>query len=123
MKLALFLAVLITAVAADSVTDELEKNGLPVGLLPSSVTTYSIDKDGQFTLSLKAPCYAKIDDQVWNPCRFLFDQLNFVAVVMAVEIPLMRVCRGSYTSREYRVEDENKVCLGILGSILSNDEM
>jgi len=69
MKLLLLLAVFVAAVAADEVTDELEKNGLPVGLLPSSISTYSIDKDGQFALSLKAPCYAKIDDQVWinNP--------------------------------------------------------
>lgn len=74
MKLAVvFLAVAITAVAADSVTDELEKNGLPVGLLPSSVASYSISPDGQFTLSLKAPCYARIDDQVTKLHSFLVD--------------------------------------------------
>lgn len=68
MKLqALLLAVLVTAALADSVTDELEKNGLPVGLLPSSVTSYAISPDGHFSLSLDAPCYAKIDDQVGAP--------------------------------------------------------
>jgi hypothetical protein len=48
-----FLALLAALVAvttvtrADSVVEELQKNGLPVGLLPSSVK-----------------CYAKIEDQV-----------------------------------------------------------
>lgn len=80
MKRALFLVVLVAAVAADSVTDELEKNGLPVGLLPSSVKSYSIAKDGQFTLALEKPCYAKIDDQVWNRRTLLRSNLHFVAV-------------------------------------------
>jgi hypothetical protein len=65
-----FLALLAALVAvttvtrADSVVEELQKNGLPVGLLPSSVKSYSIDKNGAFSVSLQAPCYAKIEDQV-----------------------------------------------------------
>lgn len=65
--LALLLAALVavtTVARADSVVEELQKNGLPVGLLPSSVKSYSVDKDGAFSVSLQAPCYAKIEDQV-----------------------------------------------------------
>ena len=71
-----FLALLVMVVVttdvaeADSVVEELLKNGLPVGLLPSSVKRYSIDKEGAFSVSLEGPCYAKIGDQVcvtWSP--------------------------------------------------------
>ncbi|KAG0578671.1 hypothetical protein M758_4G037700 [Ceratodon purpureus] len=65
-----FLALLVMVVVttdvaeADSVVEELLKNGLPVGLLPSSVKRYSIDKEGAFSVSLEGPCYAKIGDQL-----------------------------------------------------------
>jgi hypothetical protein len=67
LRALLLLASVLALAAADSVTDELEKNGLPVGLLPASVQSYAITKDGHFTLSLSAPCYARIDDQVRRP--------------------------------------------------------
>lgn len=49
----------------DSVVEQLENNGLPGGLLPSSVKSYSLNKDdGSFWVALDNPCYAHIEDQV-----------------------------------------------------------
>ncbi|XP_024373284.1 uncharacterized protein [Physcomitrium patens] len=64
-------------VTADSVVEELEKHGLPVGLLPSSVKSYSISEDGDFCVALQSSCYAKIEDQLAYYSRNITGQLKF----------------------------------------------
>nr|XP_024365974.1 uncharacterized protein LOC112277644 isoform X1 [Physcomitrium patens] len=76
-----FLALgVVVMVAADSVIDELEKNGLPVGLLPSSVQSYSIGAKGDFSVSLEAPCYAKIEDQPAYYSKHITGKLKYGSI-------------------------------------------
>ena len=56
---------LLAHLASATVPEDLEKNGLPVGLLPGSVKSYTLNEDGTFVVYLEKPCYAKIDDQVY----------------------------------------------------------
>lgn len=87
-----FLALgVVVMVAADSVIDELEKNGLPVGLLPSSVQSYSIGAKGDFSVSLEAPCYAKIEDQVLGDDDFIAVGLGWDGMVSMVVMVVMEV--------------------------------
>ncbi|XP_027176542.1 uncharacterized protein LOC113775744 [Coffea eugenioides] len=39
----------------------LQKYGLPIGLLPDSVTSYSLSEDGAFEVHLEKPCYVQFD--------------------------------------------------------------
>lgn len=67
MKRGIFFAlsvVLLVAVASASVSEVLEKNGLPTGLLPTDVKDYSLSKDGKFVVELNKTCYITIDDEV-----------------------------------------------------------
>ncbi|PKI73624.1 hypothetical protein CRG98_005998 [Punica granatum] len=44
-----------------TVYDVLPEFGLPGGLLPDSVTSYSLSPDGRFVVFLKGPCYVQFD--------------------------------------------------------------
>lgn len=48
-----------------TVYEILPKFGLPSGLLPDSVTSYTLSKNGEFELNLKKPCYIKFDYLVY----------------------------------------------------------
>lgn len=48
-----------------SVHDILAKFGLPKGLLPDTVTSYSLSEDGEFQLELERSCYVHFDDLVY----------------------------------------------------------
>ncbi|XP_065879268.1 uncharacterized protein [Euphorbia lathyris] len=48
-----------------SVYDILPKYGLPSGLLPSSVSSYSLSDDGDFVVVLEKPCYIQFDYLVY----------------------------------------------------------
>ncbi|KAI3706335.1 hypothetical protein L6452_23992 [Arctium lappa] len=49
-----------------TIYEALEQFGLPVGLLPDSVTSYTYDPtDGSFVVELKKPCYIKFDYLVY----------------------------------------------------------
>ncbi|PKA45585.1 Uncharacterized protein AXF42_Ash010924 [Apostasia shenzhenica] len=53
------------AASAATVNDELAKFGLPPGLLPDSVLSYSLADDGRFEVELRSPCYVKFTDLVF----------------------------------------------------------
>ncbi|RAL45559.1 unnamed protein product [Cuscuta campestris] len=69
----LFTALLFAGTAlasADSaseptVYDMLTKYGLPAGLLPDSVTSYTLSDDGAFEVYLEKPCYVQFDYLVY----------------------------------------------------------
>ncbi|XP_073040353.1 uncharacterized protein [Primulina eburnea] len=44
-----------------TVYEILLQHGLPGGLLPDSVTSYSLAEDGSFEVTLKKPCYVKFE--------------------------------------------------------------
>ncbi|KAK2999746.1 hypothetical protein RJ639_024676 [Escallonia herrerae] len=60
-----FLLALTTTTAATTVYDILPEFGLPTGLLPDSVTSYTLSSDGAFTVTLPKPCYIQFDYLVY----------------------------------------------------------
>ncbi|GFP92489.1 hypothetical protein PHJA_001393100 [Phtheirospermum japonicum] len=48
-----------------TVYDILPRYGLPSGLLPDSVTSYTLTEDGEFTVTLEKPCYIQFDYLVY----------------------------------------------------------
>jgi hypothetical protein len=48
-----------------SISSLLQQNGLPIGLLPSSVDSYDLSPDGSFTVSLASACYVSFDYEVY----------------------------------------------------------
>ncbi|BBN16304.1 hypothetical protein MPTK1_7g05200 [Marchantia polymorpha subsp. ruderalis] len=63
---AMVVGVLAAAAGVDATVTEILKNyGLPAGLLPSTVKSYTLADNGKFEVKLDAPCYAKIEDDVY----------------------------------------------------------
>ncbi|XP_073148305.1 uncharacterized protein [Henckelia pumila] len=50
---------------APTVYEILLQHGLPGGLLPDSVTSYSLAADGRFEVSLRKPCYVQFEYLVY----------------------------------------------------------
>lgn len=65
--LAILVIVLATAMVASarSVYDVLDEFGLPIGLLPPTVTSYELSPEGEFVVHLAEPTYCKFEDQVY----------------------------------------------------------
>ncbi|KAK2976997.1 hypothetical protein RJ640_019217 [Escallonia rubra] len=66
--LPILLLLILTATAAAAATtvyDILPEFGLPTGLLPDSVTSYTLSSDGAFTVTLPKPCYVQFDYVVY----------------------------------------------------------
>ncbi|KAK2999747.1 hypothetical protein RJ639_024677 [Escallonia herrerae] len=56
----------LSAVTTTSdIHDLLPTYGLPKGLLPDAVTSYSLSPDGAFTVHLSRPCYVHFDQLVY----------------------------------------------------------
>lgn len=55
----------IKTTSSVSVYDVLKSNGLPVGLLPKGVKSYTLEDDGKLEVYLERPCYAKFENQVY----------------------------------------------------------
>eukprot|EP01018_Ginkgo_biloba_P011535 Gb_40131 [translate_table: standard] len=49
----------------ETIYDVLKKNGLPVGLLPKGVKSYTLQEDGQLEVYLEKPCFTKFENQVY----------------------------------------------------------
>ncbi|GLT82386.1 hypothetical protein SLE2022_007690 [Rubroshorea leprosula] len=67
-----FLAPIIDSVSVSdsdpnppTVYEILPKFGLPGGLLPNSVTDYTLQSDGRFTVELEKPCYVQFEYLVY----------------------------------------------------------
>ncbi|WVZ24115.1 hypothetical protein V8G54_002659 [Vigna mungo] len=65
--------------AEESVYDVLPKFGLPSGLLPNTVTDYTLDEDGQFEVVLASPCYIQFDYLVYYDKR-ITGKLNYGSI-------------------------------------------
>eukprot|EP00246_Nothoceros_aenigmaticus_P017920 TRINITY_DN908_c0_g3_i1.p1 TRINITY_DN908_c0_g3~~TRINITY_DN908_c0_g3_i1.p1 ORF type:complete len:179 (-),score=32.68 TRINITY_DN908_c0_g3_i1:423-959(-) len=63
--LVLAMAMVASSFRISSVYDVLEEFGLPGGLLPPSVTSYTLSADGDFQVHLAEPTYCKFEDQVY----------------------------------------------------------
>ncbi|CAA2954790.1 Hypothetical predicted protein [Olea europaea subsp. europaea] len=56
---------LLSTNTTPTVYEVLEKFDLPRGLLPDSVTSYTLSDDGKFEVNLKKPCYIHFDYLVY----------------------------------------------------------
>ncbi|KAI5321095.1 hypothetical protein L3X38_030166 [Prunus dulcis] len=54
-----------TAQSITDVHDLLPKYGLPKGLLPDNVNSYTLSEDGSFEIYLESPCYVHFDQLVY----------------------------------------------------------
>ncbi|XP_071707075.1 uncharacterized protein At5g01610-like [Rutidosis leptorrhynchoides] len=86
VTLFLTLIIVITSTTALSVTDQptvyeiLEKYGLPRGLLPNSVKSYTLSSDdGSFVVELEKPCYIQFDYLVYYDSK-ITGKLNFGSI-------------------------------------------
>ncbi|KAJ1426083.1 hypothetical protein SESBI_10467 [Sesbania bispinosa] len=61
----LTLSSLTISTAKETVYELLPKYGLPSGLLPNTVTDYTLSDDGRFVVVLEKPCYVKFDYLVY----------------------------------------------------------
>ncbi|XP_010241003.1 PREDICTED: uncharacterized protein LOC104585732 [Nelumbo nucifera] len=52
-------------VQADSIHDLLKSRGLPVGLLPKAVKSYTLDDHGRLEVFLDRPCLTKFESRVY----------------------------------------------------------
>ena len=52
-----------------SVYQILSKFGLPIGLLPDSIKSYTLSSDGTFTVELRNPCYVHFEYLVYYKTR------------------------------------------------------
>ncbi|XP_068642820.1 uncharacterized protein [Aristolochia californica] len=64
-----FLYFLATVSEGTTVFELLPQYGLPSGLLPDSVTNYSLTDDGKFFVELEKPCYLQFDYLVYYDRR------------------------------------------------------
>ncbi|KAK4763081.1 hypothetical protein SAY86_008849 [Trapa natans] len=60
-----FFALTLAIASAGNVHDILPQYGLPSGLLPDSVNSYTVDPDGRFVVDLDGPCYIQFDYLVY----------------------------------------------------------
>ncbi|KAI4390121.1 hypothetical protein MLD38_002267 [Melastoma candidum] len=60
-----FLILLPFLLASASIHDLLRSQGLPPGLLPREVTSYSLSPDGLLEIFLDAPCLTKFENPVY----------------------------------------------------------
>ncbi|XP_076896564.1 uncharacterized protein At5g01610-like [Bidens hawaiensis] len=74
------LSVTVTATAT-STTDILPQFGLPIGILPNAVESYTLSPtDGAFTVHLTRPCYVKFDDQTVYYSKDIQGKLTYGSV-------------------------------------------
>ncbi|KAK4777785.1 hypothetical protein SAY87_017972 [Trapa incisa] len=59
----------LSIASATTVHDILRKYGLPAGLIPESVNSYTLSPDGRFAVDLEGPCYIKFDYLVYYDRR------------------------------------------------------
>lgn len=96
ITLFLTLIIVITSTTALSVTDQptvyqiLEKYGLPSGLLPDSVKSYTLSPDdGSFVVELEKPCYIQFDYLVYYDSK-ITGKLNFGSITDLVGIQVKK---------------------------------
>ncbi|KAG4999892.1 hypothetical protein AAZX31_08G109900 [Glycine max] len=89
--MAILSTLLCTAVAAkESVYEILPKYGLPSGLLPDTVTDYTLDEDGQFVVVLAKPCYIQFDYLVYYETK-ISGKLSYGSITNLKGIQVQRL--------------------------------
>lgn len=66
-----------TGVEGSGVAEILEENGLPKGLLPGTVKSYSLSDDGKFEVTLSAACQTKISSEEVSYKKSITGKLSY----------------------------------------------
>ncbi|XP_050220554.1 uncharacterized protein LOC126670776 [Mercurialis annua] len=74
---------------SSSVYEILPKYGLPSGLLPSSVTSYSLSDDGRFVVVLENPCYIRFEYLIYYD-KEITGELNMGSITNLKGIQVQR---------------------------------
>ncbi|CAN4089769.1 unnamed protein product [Withania somnifera] len=74
-----------------TVYDILPEYGLPRGIFPDSVEYYNLDKDGNFEVFLKAPCYVEFEYLVYYDEK-ITGKLGIGSITMLKGIEVKRFC-------------------------------
>jgi len=78
------------AFCKESVYDVLPKYGLPSGLLPNTVTDYTLGDDGKFVVYLEKPCYVQFDYLVYYESK-ITGKLNYGSITDLKGIQVQRL--------------------------------
>lgn len=121
---AVFLALLVVeTLAKNSVEDILVENGLPKGLLPGTVKSYSISENGKFEVTLKSACTTKIGSE--NVCygKSITGQVSYGQIKNLAGIQAKEFFWVSITSIEVDKNNPNIIWfeVGFLSKSLSID--
>uniref|UniRef100_A0A251TFF8 Uncharacterized protein n=2 Tax=Helianthus annuus TaxID=4232 RepID=A0A251TFF8_HELAN len=73
-------AVATTVSTTSDIHDILQNYGLPIGILPDAVESYTLSPTGAFTVTLSRPCYVKFDDQTVYYNNFITGTLTYGSV-------------------------------------------
>ncbi|KAL2343337.1 hypothetical protein Fmac_004622 [Flemingia macrophylla] len=76
--------------AKESVYEVLPKYGLPSGLLPDTVTDYTLDEEGQFVVVLAKACYVQFDYLVYYESK-ITGKLSYGSITNLKGIQVQRL--------------------------------
>lgn len=75
------ISITITTVSSSDIHDILTQYGLPIGILPNAVESYTLSPtDGSFTVHLTRPCYVNFDDQTVYYNKLIQGKLTYGSV-------------------------------------------
>jgi hypothetical protein len=123
---AIIVVCVIEAVLAgdgDSVEDLLVKNGLPRGLLPGTVQSYSLSGDGTFKVTLHSACQTKISTEEVYYKKSITGVLSYGKITNLSGIQAKEFFWISVTSMELDQDDPSFIWfeVGFLSKSLSVD--
>ncbi|KAI9075795.1 hypothetical protein K1719_042281 [Acacia pycnantha] len=113
-----------------SIHDLLAKYGLPKGILPDSVKSFSLSDDGSFRVELQKPCYVQFDRLVYYDTvitgKLTYGSVSDVSGIQAQKLFLWLPVTGikaneksegkQFTQKPCEVEyEEGVACVGVTG--------
>ncbi|CAM6124964.1 unnamed protein product [Calypogeia fissa] len=121
---AVVLSLLVVEIQAENSVEEiLEENGLPKGLLPAMIKSYSISENGKFEVTLKSSCTTKIGSEDVYYKKTITGQLSYGQITNLAGIQAKEFFWVSITSIEVDKNDPNIIWfeVGFLSKSLSVD--
>ncbi|CAM6101197.1 unnamed protein product [Calypogeia fissa] len=109
--------------ASQTVTQILLQNGLPQGLLPATVTSYSLAENGKFQVHLRSACTTQIGGHTVNYKTTITGELSYGLIDNLGGIQVRKVFWFSVNSMEIDPKDPNTIWLkvGYISAALSTD--
>lgn len=110
-------------VAEQSVTQILAKNGLPSGLLPATVESYTLAENGKFEVKLRSTCTIKVSSQEVSYKKTITGELSYGKIKNLGGIQVHVIFWLSVSSIEIDGTDPNTIWfkVGYISKSLSID--